>query len=308
MLFGVDVSNHQRHFDFHRARAEGYDFAILKCSEGSTFRDGMFHTHLRNARAAGIMVAAYHYQRSAPASAQADLIVSMVPREVSVAVDVEEGSGGVNITRALITELQHRGYRVPLLYLPRWYWDRLGRPSLAGLPPLWASWYPDNTVRHGETGLALIPEHVWNGYGGLDVVLLQFTSSGAVADHPQGRIDLNAYRGSHEQCAVLLGGTDDMFTDDDRRRLVELYEWWQHGIEGIRHAGDHYLHLVRTSERAAALQAAVAGLTPTDPAAVAQALRPELSEVIREVLGEDNTATADRIVDKLAERLGRVPQ
>ncbi|GGM63999.1 hypothetical protein GCM10012275_38180 [Longimycelium tulufanense] len=91
---------------------------------------------------------------------------------------------------------------------------------------------------------------------------------------------------------------DDMFTDDDRRRLAELHEWWQHGIDGIRHAGDRYLKLVRIEQQLAAVP-------PVDPRAVADALRPDLTAVVREVLGTDNADQADAIVDKLAERLGR---
>src|SRR5687767_4398566 len=96
-VFGVDVSNHQKSFNF-----TGWDFAFIKSSEGNGFRDAYFAGHLANARRAGCLVAAYHYQRNVSAQSQVDLIKSMVPRDVPVIIDVEDGSGPLSITREII--------------------------------------------------------------------------------------------------------------------------------------------------------------------------------------------------------------
>src|SRR5687767_5539856 len=122
-VFGVDASNHQPNFDFR-----GWDFAILKASEGNGFRDWTFKKHYDNARAAGCLVAAYHYQRDVSAQSQVDLIKSMVPVSCPVIIDVEHGSGSLSITREIIRLLRDAGYKTPLLYLPRWYWNQIGRP------------------------------------------------------------------------------------------------------------------------------------------------------------------------------------
>jgi lysozyme len=207
-IHGVDVSNHQATFDFR-----GWQFAIIKASEGNGFRDFRFMQHLNAARAAGCIVAAYHYQRNVDARSQFSLIRSMVPTTVPVIIDVEDGSGPLSITRELIGLLEDAGYSVPLLYLPRWYWrDHLRSPSLAGLPPLWASDYRGSGAD-------------WSDYGGLPVKLRQYTST---------PFDKNYFDGTREQFAALLGGQDeeDEVTPAQMDQLIEKLLW------GARFEGD----------------------------------------------------------------------
>jgi lysozyme len=191
-VFGVDVSNHQKSFNF-----TGWDFAFIKSSEGNGFRDAYFSGHLANARRAGCLVAAYHYQRDVSAQSQVDLIKSMVPLDVPVIIDVEDGSGSLALTREIIRLLNEEGYTTPYLYLPRWYWSRIGSPSLAGLPTLWASWYPDYVARPREQGISMVPQYAWNSYGGLDVGIMQFTST---------PFDQNYFPGTRDQLAAILNG------------------------------------------------------------------------------------------------------
>jgi hypothetical protein len=77
------------------------------------------------------------------------------------------------------------GATVPLLYLPHWYWDRLGHPSLAGLPPLWASWYVDPSVASAPASV-MYQAHAaagWNSYCVPGVEVLQFTNRAQVAGY-----------------------------------------------------------------------------------------------------------------------------
>lgn len=202
--FGLDISHHQdARLDLAQCHREGIDFVVLKATEGSTFVDSEFAANLAEARAAGLLVAAYHYQRPATVAEQIANILHTVPRDVPVILDVESGSGDIALTRMLVTALQVYGYHVPLTYLPRWYWQQIGSPSLAGLPPLWSSRYPDTVVGSLADEWADVPAHYWTGYGGLNVAVLQFTSSVRIAGHQP--IDANAYRGTREQLAVLLG-------------------------------------------------------------------------------------------------------
>lgn len=197
---GVDVSNHQAVFDFR-----GWQFAIVKASEGNGFKDFRFWQHVNAARAAGLIVAAYHYQRDVSARSQFDLIRSVVPTSIPVIIDVEEGSGSLDITRALIKLLRDAGYSVPLLYLPRWHWQNIGRPSLSDLPPLWGSDYRGSGAD-------------WSDYGGLSVALRQYTST------PH---DKNWFGGTREQFAALLGGAsqkEDDMTPDESTALWELHK------------------------------------------------------------------------------------
>jgi GH25 family lysozyme M1 (1,4-beta-N-acetylmuramidase) len=208
-IFGIDVSHHQDgNPDLVRARAEGIEFIFIKATEGYNFVDPDFVFNLQRARAAGLQVAAYHYVRSnASAPAQLALIRDVVPRDVPVLLDVESNSGGVSLVRELTDRLRAAGYRVPLLYLPRWYWQQLGSPSLTGLPPLWSSRYPDNVVGSVTDEYARTPTSYWQGYGGLDVAVLQFTSSARVAGYAP--VDANAYAGTFGQLSALLNGESE---------------------------------------------------------------------------------------------------
>lgn len=204
-LFGVDVSHYQANFDFNAARAAGCEFAILKAGEG-TGTDNRFLRHLGAARAAGLLVAAYWYQRSSvSAAAQAAAILNTVPADVPVIMDVEANSGDVNLTRDIVNRVRGAGRRVPFTYIPRWYWQQIGSPNLAGLPPLWSSRYPDNVVRAVQDAYNHAPASYWTGYGGNTVGLLQFSSSGNVGG--QSPIDLDAFNGSRSQLAAIFGGS-----------------------------------------------------------------------------------------------------
>lgn len=222
VTFGLDISHHQDlGLDLAAARRDGIEFVFIKATEGASYQDPTFHPNLAEARAAGLLVAAYHYQRGGvSASAQRNNITSQVPRDVPVILDVEDGSGTVDMTRELVTLLGINGYRVPLLYLPRWYWQRLGNPSLSGLPPLWSSRYPDTVVGSLADEWADVPANYWDGYGGLSVAVLQFTSSSRVAGHQP--LDANAYRGTRQQLAELLGYTNQ--EDEDMRNLLLAQE------------------------------------------------------------------------------------
>jgi hypothetical protein len=206
LIFGLDVSHHQdTTLDFAAFRRDGIEFAFIKSSEGSTFTDPQFTANLARARAAGMLVAAYHYVRSdASAAGQAARVARTVSRDVPVILDVESGSGSVSLVRAVTAALQSAGYQVPLLYLPRWYWQQIGSPPLDGLPPLWSSRYPDNAVGTLLGEYAMVPASYWNGYGGLPVRVLQFTSSARVAG--RSPLDANAFKGTREQLATVLGG------------------------------------------------------------------------------------------------------
>lgn len=238
-VFGIDVSHHQPPLSFHALRQAGVEFVFIKATEGSTFVDPEFARNLAEARAAGLLVAAYHYVReAATATQQLANVRRVVSRDVPIVLDVEAGSGGVAAVRNLVDTLRLDGYLVPLLYLPRWYWQQLGSPSLVGLPPLWSSRYPDNVVQDLSREWAAVPASYWNGYGGLEVAVLQFTSSARVAGFAP--LDANAFRGTREQLAKLLGYQEE---NEHMRNLILAREvdgpkvWVGDGI-ARRHVAD----------------------------------------------------------------------
>jgi hypothetical protein len=340
VTFGLDISHHQgTSLDLAQCRREGVEFIFLKATEGSSFVDSAFAGNLNKARAAGLLVAAYHYVRSnATAAAQVANVARVVPRDVPVIPDVEANSGGVALVRDFVTRLQAAGYHVPLTYLPRWYWQQIGSPSLAGLPSLWSSRYPDNVVGSLADELADVPATYWNGYGGLGVTVLQFSSSARVAGHAP--LDANAYRGTRNELAALLGGEeDDMQPSDlvidpttgqpalDTNGNPYSYNqaWFYTNLSGwaIR-AGVDELKATQAATQAAiaaiannqditpaqlatAVDKAVAAHTPTAEQNAA-ALLPLVEDITERVLGADNKDLAEEVLRQLRAALPSTPE
>lgn len=60
---GIDVSNHQGHIDWASVAASGIEFAIIKASEGTWYRDPYFPANWAGAKDHGIRRGAYHFMR-----------------------------------------------------------------------------------------------------------------------------------------------------------------------------------------------------------------------------------------------------
>ncbi|MFI8976924.1 peptidoglycan DD-metalloendopeptidase family protein [Nocardia asteroides] len=219
--FGIDIASYQAGLNLDRVAAEGFAYVIAKVTEGNGYRNPYYEVQRDGARRAGLLFGAYHYvDQDVSAAAQAEFYASVEPdTTIPVMLDCEIGSGGVNLARDLVTELSARGYRVNLLYLPRWYWsDHLGSPELSGLPPLMASRY----VNGSATASELYPgdnAQGWNGYGGGNVAILQFSDKGLVADYA---LDVNAFKGTRTELEALFNSTEDdlPYTPDQLKGLI----------------------------------------------------------------------------------------
>ncbi|MFE3196274.1 C39 family peptidase [Nocardia sp. NPDC059240] len=224
VTFGVDISNHQAGLDLDRVFAEGFEFVIAKCTEGEYYRDPTWPGFRDATLGAGKVLAGYHYVRAdGDAEAQAAAFVEHLgDPSIPAMLDHEDGSGDLGAFLAVREAIERRGVRVALSYLPQWYWDRIGRPDLSGIPPLMTSHYGP---RRAGFAAAIYPGHDdigWQAYGGGDPRIFQFSDRGLVAGR---EIDVDAFRGTPSELRDLLTGDDDMaFTDDDRRMLREIWE------------------------------------------------------------------------------------
>lgn len=347
VYFGLDISHHQdERLSLAQCKQEGISFVILKSTEGAGYIDPAFKSNLAEARAAGLAVAAYHYVRdNASAAVQVANVRQAVPLDVPVIPDVEANSGGITLARDFRARLVEAGYTVPLFYLPRWYWQQIGSPSLAGLPPLWSSRYPDNVVGSIADEFADVPAAYWNGYGGLEVAVLQFTSSASVAGYQP--LDANAFRGSAQEFAAMFGGEgDDMFEQADRNSQVNAgWRLWavQMGLPEIPKGVDgdklgipksiqgEPVHIVRAiievKTGLAALAKAVAdgdldpeevmrrmevasreGAAEGAERGVTETVLPKLETALEEVLGADNADQARRVVEMMGDLLRPSPK
>lgn len=213
---GIDISNHQAGMDVERVVRENNIGFVFVLSNDGTFKNIYYQAQMAAARRGGAIAVPYIYLRTNVDQTFATFR-QQEPNPRPVIVDVEDGSGARPECDRMHSLLHGAGYTTPLLYWPDWYRKKVGSPSLAGLPPLWTSWYPDYVNRGFDAGLAQLPAWVWNGYGGLPTLIAQFTSSGRLSGYG-GNLDLNYYPGTREELARLIGGSqegeDEMTVDE----------------------------------------------------------------------------------------------
>lgn len=217
-IFGVDIHpGYQAGFPIEALPGAGMVFLSVKVSEGtnSSFMEAGALDWIRRGHRAGLLCMGYHYLRPGAEQQQAKVFCDALRRaNVPGVLDAEaiDGAGRPTLSisgiRTFLDHCRRNGARVPLLYLPKWYWERMGRPSLSGLPMLWASSYPSKTVGNAATLYQAVGANRWAAYGNNPVAILQFAETGAVAG--RSPIDLNAFHGTRDQLQSILMGDDDM--------------------------------------------------------------------------------------------------
>ncbi|WP_395705161.1 peptidoglycan DD-metalloendopeptidase family protein [Rhodococcus ruber] len=233
VLYGIDVSNHQREFDFAAAKREGFAFATHKVTEGDGYRDPFWPRAREQMREhfPGLFGGYVFCRRASHPEREADtLLQHLGDPSIPIQLDYEDtiGGGSIEDMWARIHAIQARGMRVFSVYLPRWFWrDRMGSPNLARIPPLWNSHYVAGKGYAStlyETAPATI-EAGWAGFhpGGPPVRILQFSETARVAGQ---LIDVNAFRGTITELRALFAGTDTggflmALSDAEQRQLFE---------------------------------------------------------------------------------------
>lgn len=97
---GIDVSHYQGVIDWPAVARAGIKFAYIKASEGAVFSDPAFVANVAGARAAGLLVGAYHYLDGSGITQQMDhcqatlatagTLLNLRPLDLPLALDVEE--------------------------------------------------------------------------------------------------------------------------------------------------------------------------------------------------------------------------
>lgn len=124
---GIDLSAHNGDVDFRRVARHGVDFAILKATEGASWRDTTFERNYARALDAGMRVGAYHFFRFDVEGwrQSVNLLGALGGRhlDLPVAIDVEEWGNPSDRTteeivanlRSLVELLRQNG-REPMIY------------------------------------------------------------------------------------------------------------------------------------------------------------------------------------------------
>jgi GH25 family lysozyme M1 (1,4-beta-N-acetylmuramidase) len=214
-LWGVDVSRWRGAVTWPSVHRAGVRFGFAKATEGTTQvdqqwpanRDGMLILD-------DFLPGAYHFLRGdADVRQQVKHFLDHAGdiAQMAMALDVETRDGAARQAtaadaKAWVAEFKRLTGGHPVIgYYPRWYWDRTGRPDLSFFDTLWASHYITGPGTPADL-YTKVPATWWAAYGGEQVSILQFSSSGVVAGVTPPT-DLNAFRGSlAELRTIALGG------------------------------------------------------------------------------------------------------
>ncbi len=194
---GIDVSSHNGEIDFPIVRDDGFEFVLIKATEGATFKDKRFINNFRRAREAGLKVGAYHFFRfDTPGYMQGlNFLNSVKSRQLDLplVIDVEEWTNPNSQATALVLDrlgemidhLERHGYRV-MLYTNKNGFARFIQGRLEGYP-LWLC------------SLAVEPDQErWSFW--------QATHNGRVRGI-KGPVDINAFRGTREDWELFASGS-----------------------------------------------------------------------------------------------------
>lgn len=208
-VFGADVSAFQEGADLRKLKAQGYDFVMLKCTEGHTVKDSAYPTFLQQAADAKLLTLAYHFLHSdsSPLSQAQNLASHIGDKHIPVMIDLEPtGSSEPTLEHvfAFTQACVALGLTVDVLYQPTWYWSKLGRPNLPRSYDLVASLYGRNSYAYGSQLYAAAGGDKgagWAPYGGVRPTFWQFGSDDRVdgVTTPGRGVDVDAYRGTLAQ-------------------------------------------------------------------------------------------------------------
>lgn len=205
---GIDVSSYQEEIDWKGVRGEGYRFAFIKATEGSTHVDPAFRDNWKKSRRAGLKTGAYHFLSfDTEGETQAENFIDTVPRTITgtlpvlrsysarrplpPAVDVEmygeyetapptqEELDG--ILQPLLEELEEHYGCTPILYANPYVYEKYLAAGYSGYPV----WISD-------------PEAADELPDGREWTFCQYTFEGSSPSVDGGAkdLDIDIYRGS----------------------------------------------------------------------------------------------------------------
>lgn len=222
-IFGIDVGSYQAGIDMTEVAREGFQFVLAKVGQGAGAGKSTWGQSLNpawpaqrdGARAAGLLLAGYWYigNTESSASQAARCKAALGDTTIPLALDWEDASGEWSTFLGVLAAFRAAGLRPVLGYCPKWYGDAHGMNNFAGTGlALWSSRYPTTKPGAASTLYENVPSSYWTGYAGSAVTVLQFADSAQVAGMT---VDANAYPGTRDQFAALLGATATTPREDD---------------------------------------------------------------------------------------------
>lgn len=192
---GIDISHHQGRIDWRRVAADDVAFAVIKATEGGDHVDDAFATNLREARAAGLAVGAYHFFTFCrPGADQAKNFISAVPRGEPLlppVVDIEFGGNCPQRPSPEQLNVELQAFLAPVE-------AAFGKPAIVYLTDDAAVAYAGHIAKRPLWLRSLLLQP-----GRDDWIYWQYHNRGRI-DGISGDVDLNVLQGGRETLAELF--------------------------------------------------------------------------------------------------------
>lgn len=205
---GIDVSHYQGAINWTSVRGAGIQWAYIKATEGTTFKDSRFNTNYVAADRAGVIRGAYHFARPNVSSGavQANYLASnggawsADSRTLPAAIDLEAGCYGKSqaamrswIADFLITYRARTGRFAAIYATTSWWTTCTGNyGDFWANHPLWiARWA-------SSPGTLPAGAPFWT--------MWQYTSTGRVAGIA-GNVDRDYFNGTRDRLVALANNT-----------------------------------------------------------------------------------------------------
>lgn len=203
-IYGIDISNWQRGINLTAVKKEGFAFAIIKITEGTTYISPSAKPQLDQAQRAGLLVAQYHFLTRGSVRAQADHIRRNANGSLPIAIDFEHNpENGTLPTWAdavMLRDLLKPHFPSVGIYTNEADWRKAGAQAFTGWSWVWKAKYAYAQGGFASEVYNLAPTWGWNPMNGCTPDLWQFTDKARVAGM---NVDANAFRGTLQQLRAL---------------------------------------------------------------------------------------------------------
>ncbi|MGG4216558.1 GH25 family lysozyme, partial [Paenibacillus alvei] len=196
---GIDVSRYQGKIDWKAVKADGISFAFIKASQGQRYVDPTFTTNAKGARAAGVLLGAYHFVDAISvetAKAEARHFAEVLKQvgggkslDFPPVMDYENNPGNLSktlisaVALAFLLELERLTGCKPIIYTGNAFAANFN--ASLGSYPLWIARYSDTRVPSDTV--------TWKHWD-----IWQYSDSGKVAGI-KGNVDMNEYDGTTDE-------------------------------------------------------------------------------------------------------------
>ncbi|MDN4079614.1 GH25 family lysozyme [Paenibacillus polymyxa] len=196
---GIDVSRYQGKIDWKAVKADGISFDFIKASQGHRYIDPTFTANAKGARAAGVLLGAYHFVDATnveAAKAEARHFAEVLEQvgggktlDLPPVMDYENNPGKLSktlisaVALAFLLELERITGRKPIIYTGNAFATNFNA-SLGGYP-LWIARYSETRVPSDTV--------TWKRWD-----IWQYSDSGKVAGII-GNVDMNEYDGTADE-------------------------------------------------------------------------------------------------------------